>query len=93
VLKGNGKLGDEDVMDIEAGTGGGGGGYDVCLVPDITSDIDGRDWRCEDSESSDGLRGSTGEIMPAMLGPDEECECEWACECGYPGENGGGCAG
>jgi hypothetical protein len=38
------------------------------LVPEITSEIDGKDWRAGASLSSAGFRGSAEEIMLEILG-------------------------
>lgn len=48
----------------------GPGGYGPDLAPEMTSEIEGSDWRFEDS-SSTGFRGSTEEIMLEMLAPEE----------------------
>lgn len=48
------------------------GGYWPGLVPEMTSEIDGSDWRFDDSLSSDDLRDSE-EIMLAVLAPAAEC--------------------
>lgn len=57
------------------------GGKGLGFAPEMTSERDGSDCRCAVSFSSDGRRGSTGEIMPAMLGPGA---AEWLLA-GYEG--------
>lgn len=47
----------------------GPGGYWPDLVPEMTSEIEGSDWRFEGS-SSMGFRGSMEEIMLEMLAPE-----------------------
>jgi len=49
--------------------GGAGGAYPSDFLSEKTSEMDGNDcrWAWPGSDPSEGLRGSTGEIMPGML--------------------------
>jgi len=63
------------------GADDGGGAYPSVFFSANTSEMDGNEgrdcrWAWPASESSEGLRGSTGEIMPGML----VAGAEW----GYP---------
>jgi len=67
VVKGDGKPGAGGI-----GAADGGGAYPSDFLSENTSEMEGRDgsdcrWGWALSEPSEDLRGSTGEIMPAML--------------------------